>query len=163
MRTFPKSTVGSQYFILIEIRPNTKNAPPPPTVFSGCMIRVRVDRLTGGSSKTQFKLFFGKLDQLFFDPAYWWWPKVTPFFAYTAKEGRKWITKQIGLKKLVSHKWRNKIPPSKSPRWNSIWHKAKAHKEATFLWSVIHKAMTINKWHSIISTEIIQSCPHCGS
>ena len=29
MNTFPKSTVGSQYFTLTEIKPNTKNAPPP--------------------------------------------------------------------------------------------------------------------------------------
>ena len=77
MGTFPKSTMGSQYFTLTEIKPNTKNAPPP-TAFSGWMIRVRIDRLTRGSSKTQFNLFFGKLDQLFFDPARWWWLEVTP-------------------------------------------------------------------------------------
>jgi hypothetical protein len=161
MGTFPKSTVGSQYFTLTEIKPNTKNAPPP-TAFSGWMIRVRIDRLTRGSSKTQFNLFFGKLDQLFFDPARWWWPEVTPFFAYSAKEGRKWITKQIGLKKSISHKWRNEIPPSTSPRWNTIWHKAKAQKEAAFLWSVIHKAVAVNEWRGKISVEIDQSCPHCG-
>ena len=105
----------SQYFILTEIKSNTKNAPPP-TTFSGWMIRVRIDRLTGGSSKTQFNLFFGKLDQLFFDPTHWWWPEVTPFFAYSAKEGRKWITKQIALKKLILHKWQNEIPPLHLPQ-----------------------------------------------
>jgi hypothetical protein len=121
MGTFPKSTLGSQYFTLPEIKPNTKNAPPP-TTFSGWMIHVRIDRLTRGSSKTQFNLFLGKLDQFFFDPARWWWPKVILFFAYSAKEGRKWITKKIGLKKSISYKWRNEIPPSTSPRWNTIWH-----------------------------------------
>ena len=49
-----------------------------------------------------------------------------------------------------------------APKWNTIWHKAKAQKEATFLWSVIHKAMAINEWHSKISVEIDQSCSHCG-
>jgi hypothetical protein len=34
----------------------------------------------------------------------------------------------VGLKKSISHKWRNEIPPSTSPRWNTIWHKAKARK-----------------------------------
>ena len=27
-----------------------------------------------------------------------------------------------------------------------IWLKHKAHKEATFLWSVIHKAMAVKEW-----------------
>ena len=83
--------------------------------FNGWMMSVRVDSLTRGSNKTQFNLFFGKLDQLFFDPARWWWPEVTPFFAYSAKEGRKWITKQMALKKSIPHKWRNEIPPPPPP------------------------------------------------
>ena len=45
-------------------------------------------------------LFYGKLNQLSFDPARWWWPEVTPFLSYSAKEGRNWITKQIALKKF---------------------------------------------------------------
>lgn len=53
MNTFPKSTMGSQYLTLTEIKPNTKNAPPP-TTFVGWMTRVKVDRLIRGSNKTQF-------------------------------------------------------------------------------------------------------------
>ena len=56
------------------------------------------------------------------------------FFAYLAKERRKWITKQGVLKKLIPHKWRNEIPLSNSPKWNIIWHKAKAQKEVALLW-----------------------------
>ena len=52
--------------------------------------------------------------------------------------------------------------PSTSPKWNTIWHKAKAQKEAAFLYSVIHKALVVNEWRSKISTKIDQSCPHCG-
>lgn len=33
------------------------------------------------------------------------------------------------------------VPPSTLPSWNIIWHKYKAQKEATFIWSVIHKAV----------------------
>lgn len=40
---------------------------------------------------TQFTLLFGELDQLFCDPVCWWWPKVTPFLAYLAKLGMKWL------------------------------------------------------------------------
>jgi hypothetical protein len=68
MDTFPKSSVGSQYFTPTDIKPNTKNAPPP-TFLSGWMIRVRFDRLTIGNNITLFSMFF--------DPAPWWWPKVT--------------------------------------------------------------------------------------
>ena len=38
-------------------------------IIVGWMIRIRVDRLTKGSSKMQFKLLSGKLDQSFLNPA----------------------------------------------------------------------------------------------
>ena len=57
----------------------------------------------------------------------------------------------------------NEIPPLASPKWNIIWHKNKAQKEAAFLWLVIHKVVGVNEWCSWISVEIEQSCPHCGS
>lgn len=100
----------------------------PLMTFVGWMACVRVDCLTKGSNKTQFKLSFGKLNQFIFDPAHWWWPKGTFIFAYSAKEGRKWITKQVALKKSIPHKRWNEIPPSTSPKWNNIWNKAKAQK-----------------------------------
>ena len=42
MNTSRKSTVGLQYLILIEVKPNTKNVTPP-TALLGWMLRVRVD------------------------------------------------------------------------------------------------------------------------
>jgi hypothetical protein len=85
-----------------------------------------------------------------------------PFFlTYSAKKGRKWITKQVVLRRLIPHKWRNGIPPSTSPKWNIIRHKAKAQKEATFFWSVIHNVMAVNKWRGKILEEIDKNCPHC--
>ena len=93
MSTFPKPTVGSQYYTLTKVKPITQNAIPP-MAFSSWMSRVREDCLTLGSGQTQFNLFFGKLDELFFDPARWWCLAVTFFLAYFAKMGRKWITTQ---------------------------------------------------------------------
>lgn len=78
------------------------------------MTRVRVDSLTRGSNKIEFNMFYGKLDQLCFDHAHWW-PEATPFLPYSAKEGRKWITKQIALKKPIPLKWWNEIRASTSP------------------------------------------------
>ena len=128
-------------------------------------VRCRVNKLSCGSAHTQFNLFFGELDQPCFDPTrWWWWHESTPFLAYLVKFGRKLIDTQETLKKPISNKWENKIPPSTSPKWRIIWHKHKAHEEATFfLWSTIHKVVAVNEWGERISAEIDKSCPHCGS
>jgi hypothetical protein len=47
------------------------------------MKQVRVDKLTRGNNQTQYNMFFGKLKQLFFDPAWWWWLEATIFFLLT--------------------------------------------------------------------------------
>ena len=54
MSTFPKSTVGSQYFTLMEVKPNIENATPP-MAFRGWMARVRVDSLTRGSNQNSIQ------------------------------------------------------------------------------------------------------------
>ena len=41
--------------------------------------------------------FYEKHYHLFFDHARWCWLEATPFLAYLAKEGRKWITKHTSL------------------------------------------------------------------
>lgn len=48
--------------------------------------------------------------------------------------------------------------PSTSLKWNILWHKADAQKEATLPWLVIHKAMAVNEWRGKISLEIDKSC-----
>ena len=116
----------------MEVELNAKSAAPP-VAFPRWMSQVRVDILTRGSAQIQFALFFGKFGQLFFDPTRWWWLEITPFLMYLAKLGRKWVTTQETLKKLILDKWKNEIPPSTSLRWNIIWHKHKAQKEAALL------------------------------
>jgi hypothetical protein len=104
MSTLPRSVVGLQFLIITKIKPNNRNATPT-TTFVGWMAEVRVDNLTRGSSNTQFNLVFGKLDQLFFDLARWYVvARGYNFFASSAKEGRKWITKQVTFGKPIMHK-----------------------------------------------------------
>ena len=102
MSTFPKSTIGSQYFTLTEIKPNNENATPP-TTFEGGMARIRVDSPTRGCSKTQFNLFFGKLDQLSFDSTCWWWPEVAIFslLIQPKKEGSGSLSNSRGSLPLI--------------------------------------------------------------
>ena len=69
----------------------------------------------------------------------------------------KWITKQEALKKSIPNKWRDEISPYTFPKWNIIWHKAKAPKEVVFLWLVILKTMAINGWCGKISANFDMS------
>ena len=57
------------------------------------MNEARVDKLSRGNGQTPYNIFFGKLDQLFFDLACWWWPEATIFFWLLNQGGEKWITK----------------------------------------------------------------------
>lgn len=47
-------------------------------------------------------------------------------------------------------------------RWHIIWHMHEAQNEATFLWSIIHKVVALNKCRVQISREIDNSFLHCG-
>lgn len=60
-KTFSKFAMGSQYYTLTKIKPNTKNVLTP-TTFNDWMMQVRVNNLTRGCNKIQFNLFYGKLD-----------------------------------------------------------------------------------------------------
>ena len=66
------------------------------------------------------------------------------------------------LSKSILDKWRNEIPPSTSPSWNIIWHNHKAQKGATFLWSIIYKAMAVKEWYGWILIKIDKNCPRCS-
>ena len=54
---------------------------------------------------------------------------------------------------------------SNNQRALKLWShsKHKARKEASFLWSVSHKAVPANKRRGQIWVEIDKSCLHCGS
>ena len=52
--------------------------------------------------------------------------------------------------------------PPLPPKWNIMWHKAKAQKEVAFLWSVIHKPVAVDECHGKISIEINKSFPSYG-
>lgn len=54
---------------------------------------------------------FVKVEELFFDSEQWWWSKITPFLAYSAKLGRKRIIAQEPLQMSIPNKWQNEIPP----------------------------------------------------
>lgn len=125
----------------------------PPTTFVGWMARVRLDCLTKGSNKTQFKLSFGKINQFFFDPAHWWWPKVTFFFAYLAKEGRSGSQSKWPLRSwfCISGGMKSPLPPPLSGIPSGTKPR---HKKATFLSLVIHKATAVNEWHGKTFEEI---------
>lgn len=57
----------------------------------GCLV-LGWYRVARGNFHTQFTLFWGEMDQHFFELAHWWWHVVNPFLACTTKLGRNWIT-----------------------------------------------------------------------
>ena len=143
MGTFPKSTIGFQYFIHIEVQPNAR------MLFFLWFSQVGCPRfgwINSPMDVQKLNSICSLENQFFFDPTRWWWPKVTPFLAYSSKLGKTWITSQVTLRKLIPDKWRNEISPSTSLKWNVIWHKHKAQKEAAFFWLVFHKALAVNEW-----------------
>ena len=100
--------------------------------FEGWISWVRVDSLTRGAAKLKFNMFYGKLDQLFFDPArWWWWPEATLFLAYLAKEMRKWITNRLPLRSRCHTNGGMKFPPPHPPSGTSSDIKLR-HKKRQF-------------------------------
>ena len=128
------------------------------------MARVRADSLIRGSNQPQFNLFFGKLDQLIFGRSHQLAVARGYSFFLLARPRRggnglvsKWPFKS---RSHISGKMKSP-PPSTSPRWNIIWHKAKAQKEVAFLYLVIHNVVAVNERHGKISAELYKSCPLC--
>ena len=43
-----------------------------------------------------------------------------------------------------------------SSLWSMLWHKVKFHKEATFLWSIVHKiVVAFNEWQGLVIGRLI--------
>ena len=60
-----------------------------------------MDGLSRGCAKTQFNIFYVKLNEVFFDPSRWWSLEDTPFLEYSTKLGWRWITTHEYLKKPI--------------------------------------------------------------
>ena len=59
------------------------------------------------------------------------------------------------VQKSIMHVWEYVFASLRHAHW-------KAQKEATLLWSIIYKAVAVNKWCGTILMEIDKSRPHCS-
>ncbi len=70
-------------------------------LFFGTLKRVRVC-IKAGTNDSLFRLFFGAIEDLGFDPSLWNWKRQRELMSYNAREGRKFTQpKGTSLKKFV--------------------------------------------------------------
>jgi hypothetical protein len=114
------------------------------------------------SKKNPIFLYVGSLDQLTFDTDRWVWPDRQALHSYTAKKGRYLLNPQLQLEQGMVEKWAPASPASFTPKWMEIWNRRRPRKDAGFLWSIYHGAVTTNVWRAKISTTIDPSCTYCN-
>ena len=64
---------------------------------------------------------------------------------------------------LSQMRWRGSLLRNTLVDWKDTWTAKRAQKEAVFVWSVWHKAITVNEWRQKINQNIDISCPFCPS
>ena len=84
------------------------------------------------------------------------------FFYYTIKEGRESIiNRDIGTI-WAADKWQGYLLGNYRFYWPQVWDLHIAGKEATFMWSIWHKAVAVNEWSARIApVSISKQCIFC--
>ena len=134
--------LGCNTLIVSEVKPYARDTYPP-TAFSSWMTRVRVNKLSCNSDQIHFDILFGAVDQFPLTQQGGGGMRLLPSWHIQPILGGNESLET--LKKPISDKRENEIPPFTFLDWRIIWHKHKAKKGAAFLWSVIHKAVAVNE------------------
>ena len=58
------------------------------------------------------------------------------------------------LPKTIFYKWHNILIPSLELKWRNVWDKMKSKEEGAFIWSLWHKAMTVNSRRTMFIMDI---------
>lgn len=118
----------------------------------GTVRKVRVIEVRKGPSKTIFRLCYGRIADLPWDPSKLRWKGDvnTLFMAYCTKMGRVLLKKRHHIPKIIERKWAGVLPSSFKLRWTNVWSKARAQKESGLLWSVWHIVVAVNEWRGRI-------------
>lgn len=111
---------------------------------------------------TEIYFIFGEVRSTILRPNMVVAANVTPFLAYFANLSKSLIYTQVTLKKSIPNKWRSKISPSTSPRWNLTWHKHIAQKGVAFFSIGSPQGIGVNEWRGRILAILDKSCMHCG-
>jgi hypothetical protein len=141
---------------------------------SGVMRRVRVIPVTRGPKQRTILLYYGRVDQLSWDPARYAWNlpntkgEQPAFMNYSAQLGRSLLRWKHVVPDVVIRKWEGVLAPSYRLRWAMIWDKERTRKEAGLIWLSWHKGVAVNEWRLRIRGTIPRNnaefcCPVCVS
>lgn len=133
------------------------------TVIAGCIRRVRVIEVKKGPKKLPVLLYYGKTQDLLWDPARYFWPDRVPLMSYTTSLGRKFLLKTHKVPDVVEKKWSGVLPVTYKLRWLNVWDGERTKKEAGLLWAIWHKGVEVNASRGTGSgrRRIDQCCPIC--
>jgi hypothetical protein len=97
---------------------NTQDDEDSSRVITSTWHRVRVECISKGQKlrKYQVNLFYGRMDQLTWDPGRIRWPGNTPFMSYNTKQGRELLRKRHNIPNPVEQKWGGILPSSHTLR-----------------------------------------------
>jgi hypothetical protein len=107
---------------------------------TGILRRVRIIPVTRGPKKRSILLFYGRVDQLLWDPSRhsWNFPnekgETPPFMAFSAHLGRSILRRKHVVPDVVTRKWGGILAPTYKLHWTTVWNKERVRKEAGLLW-----------------------------
>lgn len=132
--------------------------------WTGTFHRVRVIPIQRGPKKTEVLLFYGRVDQISWDPLKFEWDDGAmnvPFMNYSTKLGRKMLMGNHQVPNPVVRKWGGTLPDDFRLRWKTVWHKDRTWKEARLIWLIWHYVVAVNHWRGRIDGTMDIRCPVC--
>jgi hypothetical protein len=123
-------------------------------LISGYVRRVRVVQVTKGPRKLVTLFFYGRCDQLEWDPNRYKWEEATNanmFLAYSSNMGRRLLKRHHVVPNVIERKWIGVLPLNFKLRWDNVWDKERVSKEAGLIW---HRAVAVNEWRSVANPRI---------
>jgi hypothetical protein len=90
--------------------------------------------------------FFGQLRSLDFDLDRWVWTDGSQLFDHSVKKGWNLLKNRESLQPKIPKKWPTTLLPSYNIKWNELWRKNHAKKDAGFIWALYHKVIHVNAW-----------------
>lgn len=130
----------------------------------GSFRRVRVIKVCRGPKKIESCLYYGRVDQLTWDPDRFQWPgqvALVPILNFTANLGRTLLAAHHRVFNPVERKWQGVLPRGFRLKWRTVWTETQTPKEAGLLWLTWHRDVAVNKWRETINCAIDPRCPVC--
>jgi hypothetical protein len=144
-------------------------------MINGTWHRIRVVSVVKGQKlkRYQVNFYYGRVDQLTWDPGRICWPSGIPLMSYSTKMERELLRKRHIIPNIAEQKWSGILPPSLEFKWKHVWNRSRTRKEAGLFWTIWHLAVPVNKWRGHIDIQrrirvllrppVNQVCPTCNT